>query len=364
MITILEPKSKYGPIDNGFILKWSSTIDGQSAYEVLYKLKESDTWSTSGKFNSNISQYDLMNIYYNLGVDFKEIQYKIKLWYNTTSGDGTLTGTEESDTYTLIFTQPISGYLNIYDGNNVQQYPLFTSINGNDSPKLNIRTDGGKLSTILVDDNDPLNSNLKLKIDNDVKSVANSTADLSNGYIARTTPSEFTQSANYTSYVSTNGTYEYYDIDSNVYYGKTTYLYYNRSSTSYYRYFWYSYYTYGSRGDSYSTGRYYWYYVYQYLDCIWTPIPGGGASAYYLKYGMFGGYSSTSPELGTYYYYYRYDTSGYYRYIANTTYYYYAMYNRYYYAPFYDNYYYYKAYNSYTYNKSYNVSYTYNYLIP
>ena len=236
MITITHPQSKYGPIDdsNGFILKWTSTIDGQTDYEILYKIKGFDSWSTSGKINSTSSEYNLLNIYNNLGVDFTEIQYKVKLWYSTTNETGELTGTEESDTYTLIFSQPISGYFNIFDGDNINRYPLFSNINNNNNPTFNIQTNNGKMSTILVDNDNPLNSNLKIKIGDSIKSVASNSPNLSNGYIQRSDPTELIQSG-----TTESSDYYYYSVrDTQKMSSSNNIRYYYKYKTSYQTYTW------------------------------------------------------------------------------------------------------------------------------
>ena len=169
MVNILSPESVY--VDNNdsssYTLTWEGTMEGQIAYEIMYKLKNSDTWLTTGKIESTETSYDLRNIYNFLGIDFAEISYKVLLYYSASTGESeTTTGTEYSNTYSLIFNQGITGNINIWNGSEKEIYPIFDNINNDNIHKVNINTDQGTKLVPLVDDNSPLASHFKIRISN------------------------------------------------------------------------------------------------------------------------------------------------------------------------------------------------------
>lgn len=398
MITIISPKSVYADRTDAqqFLLEWSSSISGQTAYEIYYKFSDAASWSTTGKVNSANTSYDLIQLYTLTGADFTEIVYKVKLYYSTTNNIGALTGTEESDIYTIIFSQPVSCYFNVYTGNEIERFPLFSDIATDEYDKLNVQTEGGKVSTVLVDETSPIASSLKIRVNSENLSLANSYAsELS--YI-QNAHGEFDQSGVSTEYYYYNGlnssTYYYYTNPSGTYYylsnPRSTYSYSNKLSSSYtYTYYasqqtkesssnkeFYSYkeaYTYEYYPvGSYTSGTYYYvvsngvyysykyaatYYKYAYYDRHGTLTYGESPKTY--KYG----YVSTPTIYNSGTYYYQMDTpltegTGYYTvsgsYWKETTYYYYTYYltsgsGTYYYYNTAYNYYYYYSYPSATY---------------
>lgn len=378
MVTIVRPHSTYGAYNDSsaFTLEWSCDISGQSGYEIYYKLSTSDSWLSTGKITSTSTTYDLSNIYNLLGIDFTEITYKVKIYYSTTNTQGLLTGTEESDIYTIVFRQPASGYLKIYDGKETQSYPLFNTIDNTDLNKLNIKNNSGKFVTPLLNTESPIASELKIKVGNDNKAIASNYAtDLT--YTVNTTPGTFDQQAYTNAYAyrydsgKTSSTYYYYVKDSDTYSTKES----SYGSKSYY----YKY--------DYYVDKYYYRYVYNYQSSYYySKIYKYDSYSYAYKYSKY----ANPPKVGYYYaftttnVYYTYWNGGYT--LVNNSYYYttpqsvYSGFSKvysyaststntvvgYYYNKF-NYYYYYKdsgtnySYYYYSTKYSYNKNYTYRY---
>lgn len=341
MITIVKPHSVYADRTdaNEFELEWSSTVSGQTGYEIYYKLSDVANWSTTGLISDpTATTYDLRQIYSLVELDFTEIIYKIKIYYSTENEEGLLTGVEESDIYTIIFSQPISGYLSVYDGEEIERYPLFSSIESS-YDKFKVHTNDGNLATVLVDNTSPIASNMKIHVGNDNLTLA----------------SEYASGLSYTQ--NAHGEFEqdgyetgYYYYDSNEQY--TSYQYYGYTD----KYYYYTYKTY-TYTQTYSTApKYYYKYNYEYKY----------GTAAYLKY-YYGQYPTpTYTAYGVTGYNYRYG------YLPSDSYYRYYTIDYYYYVPVYDQttyyrsrylYEYYYYYSNYYYNKedSYTTPYAYYY---
>lgn len=346
MVTIIRPQSSYGAYNDSsaFILEWSCDISGQSGYEIYYKLSDSSSWLSTGKITSTDTTYNLGNIYSLLGVDFTEITYKVKIYYNTTNNEGALTGTEESDIYTIVFRQPASGYLKVYDGEETQSYPLFNSISNNSLNKLNIKKTGGTFVAPLLDTTSPVASELKIKVGEDNKAIANSYAT-GLAYTANDTPGEFDQAStmntySYTykgSYYLSSYYYYYYSqrYDYNDWNSISGYTYYNKSYYYYEKL--YSYYYYG-QGYTYTYKNYTGYKYngskkYSYIGSLgigtYYTYPAGPSSTYYT-YKTSGTTQTKKSTTVGYYYYTAYS----YKYVQssnpNYSYYYYS--SQYYYS--------------------------------
>lgn len=329
MITIVKPHSVYADRTdaNEFELEWSSTVSGQTGYEIYYKLSNAANWSTTGLISDpTATTYDLRQIYSLVELDFTEIIYKIKIYYSTENEEGLLTGVEESDIYTIIFSQPISGYLSVYDGEEIERYPLFSSIESS-YDKLKVHTNDGNLATVLVDNTSPIASNMKIHVGNDNLTLA----------------SEYASGLSYTQ--NAHGEFEQDGYETAYYYYNT-----NEHEQSYEtrlysdKYYYYTYRTYmpNTPGYFYSTSpSYYYKYYYQfyYIDYYYR-YWGGGTNVYtpvYTKKNTYA-YSPSSSyyyygynKSYTYYYYNKvYDGTTYYLYTAyDATKYYYYSYNNY-----------------------------------
>lgn len=414
MVTILSPKSVY--VDNNdsstYALKWSGSMSGQTAYEVLYKIKSSDTWLTAGKVTSTATSYDLRKIYDLLGIDFAEISYKVLLYYTTSSGTNeTTTGTEYSNTYSLIFNQGSVGSLNVWNGSEKESYPVFDKVSNDDVALLNVKTKDAVIKAPLVDDESPLKSDLKIRVAKDTTlSVANK--DASFHYYTPTSSDKFgdfyvygrtydntgtdstTASKNdryyyyyravryyyitqysyrydyvssysgayYRLYLSGEGTYSYtYDVRN---YRSSTYRYVQngRMLNDQYTYTYVRVYSYGY-GDKY--GSHSFQYVETFVGALSNYIE--GTSVYYYKYASYSVYGYTRYSyLQRVTVRYAYDTYYYYTYTRTTAYdgrytYNYYNYQGYYYYPNYSYRYTSDVYSSSTRNERFSSAYIYSY---
>lgn len=174
MVTITAPKSVY--VDNNdsstYTLKWTNAYTGQYAFEVLYRLKTSSSWLTTGKVTSTSSSYDLRNLHSLTGVDIDEVQYRLVVYYKTTAGIETKDFSDAAYIYSLVFNSGTSGYLNAWDGSQKVQMPLMDTINNDNIEKLNINVSGNIKKIPLVADNTPLAGSAKIKTANGVKHLA------------------------------------------------------------------------------------------------------------------------------------------------------------------------------------------------
>jgi hypothetical protein len=237
MVTILSPKSVYVDNDNAetYTLNWQGTLSGQTAYEVLYKLKSSDIWLTAGKVTSTATSYDLRKVYDLLGIDFAEISYKVLLYYTTQTTDNeTTTGTEYSNTYSLIFNQGSVGSLNVWNGSEKKSYPVFDKVTNDNVALLNVKTKDTVIKAPLVDDESPLKSDLKIRVAKDTTlSVANK--DASFHYYTPTSSDKFGDFYVYgRNYNNTGtGTEDAYATDTSYYYRDVQYYYISQYSYRY-----------------------------------------------------------------------------------------------------------------------------------
>lgn len=179
MVTITAPKSKY--VDNNdvntYTLKWTNAYSGQYGFAVLYKLKSSASWLTTGIINSTATSYDLRNINNLLGIDIDEIQYRLVVYYKTSDGTETRDFSDAAYIYSLIFNSGISGHLKVNNGSTTIDHPTFTTIKNNNIEKLNIQTASGKQMIPLVDSSSPLAGKTKIKTSSGVKNLATNNAN-------------------------------------------------------------------------------------------------------------------------------------------------------------------------------------------
>lgn len=349
MVTITAPKSKY--VDNNdastYTLKWTNAYSGQYGFAVLYKLKSSASWLTTGIINSTATSYDLRNINNLLGIDIDEIQYRLVVYYKTSDGTETRDFSDAAYIYSLIFNSGISGHLKVNNGSTTIDHPTFTTIKNNNIEKLNIQTDSGKQMIPLVDSSSPLAGKTKIKTNSGVKNLATNNANFTYDTTKLTTYG--TATANYTSYSSEQSTgYKQVSAAYNSYSTGYNTLYKNYGYTEYVgSYYKYTTYQITTRYDSYNYNyyekAYYTYYSnlrsYTYTPSVALPAP----LTYAGRYGMYADptyysysvrYVVGSTEYGpiwggyggggiSYYtmrpYYYYYPTSYYYYYAPQYT---------------------------------------------
>lgn len=190
-VTIIQPKSAYVnvDVDGDALCKWSSS-EGQVAYEILYKRKESTSWSTMGKVASTSKEYDLKSIYNNTAnIEIAEIYYKVKIYYDFYKNNEHHTGTDVSQAYEIIFRKSQHGTLKIYDGVRKREYPTFDTINNNLIEKLKINTGSGIRVVPVVSTNHIL-AGIKVKTNNGVKALSSNYAVFPN-YIEAATSDRY-----------------------------------------------------------------------------------------------------------------------------------------------------------------------------
>ena len=389
-IRIVSPRSTIIDVPSPEILvKWEDSTDGQEAYELQYKFKKNNVWSTCGKVYDTNARSTSLNAIYNLtGVDFYEVHYRIVIYYNGPNDKGYVQGIETSDAYSIIFRHSIVNTLKLYDGNNTIMYPLYDQIaidrskSGNEVEVVNISLDdtGSTINKLpLVEEDNPIKSDFNIFIsDTDTKRVAGSYAAFTDTGIygetymnQNTYYQEIVYDYNYQDVYESYALYrpiEYYNYTEdysyqNVYHNITLYDYAPDTRTGedtddypvygiipeysywphYYRYeSGIEYYTrYNSSGDPM---YFYWYTVWSYaIDHYYEYIPG---------------YTSYIDHYYTYYYFYTYSTGVYeYTYYNSIFDYRYSYVSGY--IPYVDGYtYYISGYESY-----YDYTYTYNYVV-
>ena len=280
MVTITSPKSVY--VDNNdsstYTLKWTA-VTGQTAFEVLYKLRTSDTWQTAGKILSTDTSYDLRQIYSLLGIDFQEISYKLCVYTTVTSENVTSTGYEYSEVYQLIFNQGPSGELNIYSGGATTSYPVFSKVSNPNLEYLNINSNGIK-KIPLVPESSPLASKMAVKTPKGIRFIAGKTTNIRDYYTSQGTPVGY-----FSAYVNQYyNTYTYYSYI-------TSYRYYTAPNT-------YSSYSYPSAYRYYTAPNTYGYYSYVTSYRYYTAPNTYSSYSYPSAYRYY-----TAPNTYGYYYY-------------------------------------------------------------
>lgn len=153
------------------IVTWKSSYDGQTHYEILYKMKTSDTWSTSGKIESKDTSYDLFNLYEFINLDFTEIQYKVRVYFVTLNDIGELKGTEDSNIYSVVFKSCSDNGLIVYNDQFIHM-PLLSENDDSNIQSLLVKVNGKLRRSPLVDSDSPIVSNTTVKIDNSLRRLA------------------------------------------------------------------------------------------------------------------------------------------------------------------------------------------------
>ena len=152
---------------------------GQTAYELMYKLKSDSSWNTLGVVNSSNAYASLSGIYdkvENSGYAFNEIHYRVKVYTKTTSGNETTNGEWYSRAYNLIFKPETKATLKARKGEDTINIPLFEKAVLATGKKLNANPDGMReLSAPLVREDHPLKSGVKVEALGEVLDAASDT---------------------------------------------------------------------------------------------------------------------------------------------------------------------------------------------
>lgn len=291
MIQIIKPGSSQIRIGtDDAILEWSSEESGQTAYEIMYKLKTETVWNTCGKVTSSNSSYDLTNLYdiaatLYTNIDLVEISYKVKGYYDSIS--------DESNIYTLIFSGSPVNYINIYNNGSTSQYPLFESINNSSLDTIKVSVNDKVLLTPLVENDSALASRVLVRVTpTNTRSLVNSYVDISGDITYN----------NFQRYAYGEGTYLVPFYSQYSYLAKSTAYSYISSTEKYSYQRYYTYYSYNTTGyNKYQT--YYNYYTYYTYNTYTRYSYVSGYSYYYYSasatYGYVTGYSTYSYTVST-----------------------------------------------------------------
>lgn len=323
MVTITSPKSVY--VDNTkadtYTLIWKNTYSGQYSFEVLYKLKTSSSWLTTGKIISENTSYDLRNIHDLLGIDIDEIQYRLVVYYKTTEGIEIKDFSDAALIYSLIFNTGFTESLKVYDGTSTIKHPIFSTVENTALETLKIKTDEGIKKLPLVESNSPISSAVKIKTNKGIKHLASNNPKFSYDTSVLTTYGTVTAyytTPNYRQDVYYTARYSSYNnLDSPAYnnYAASYYTKYTTVPASYYttrydgvyyttRYNGRYYTTYGNNHyyTTYANNYRYYNYISSYYSYSYIPYYAYSYPSSYravLTYGVVGSYSYTYVKYAT-----------------------------------------------------------------
>ena len=300
----------------------------------------STAWSTTGKISSNEKLYDLTKIYDFLEVDFTEIYFKIKVYYqekvDITDSNVTEISCEYSNIYTVIFRPESDCELNVSNGE-ITTCPLFSETIGSQS-QLFVQTPKGTRFAVMVSPDSIISSSVRVNTDEGVQSIAANYGNFTDYPISDNDTFMYKSGVN-----SSNKSYYYYSKTGDSYYA------YGRNSTGYSVYYLTNgTYRYTAQRDLYYYHGYYYYRYYTYSVSYFNYIS-FSYDAYYYATDFTNNIGYITKFLRTHYYY------------TNPTYYYYRWYSvvtGYYYYKYGPKYYYYsqKLENAYKTYYSYSIA--------
>lgn len=169
MVTIIRPKSAYLQADGSddLTMEWSTNVKAQSGYEILYKKKGEKSWSTLGRVDSEDARtFDLSILFEKIDFQYQmEIYYRVILYHDSLSTGDIMSGAEISDSYSLMIKPPYSKSLRIFNGNEIEEYPLFDNTDAPNTHTIKVQTTEGtkEMKAILVEEDHPAAGNMKVK---------------------------------------------------------------------------------------------------------------------------------------------------------------------------------------------------------
>ena len=120
-----------------YALTWELDEEGQTAYELQYKLKKDQYWSTCGKvYDGSAVMCTFEKIYEYCPVEFYEIMYRLVIYLegpnidHISGNEGIIHSTMTSEAYWLMFMEDPELTMKLYPGGDAgnYEYPLFDSI--------------------------------------------------------------------------------------------------------------------------------------------------------------------------------------------------------------------------------------------
>ena len=327
-LSITSPQDAY--VLRNTNVSWQG-VTGQTAYELMYKLKSATGWNTLGVVYSADNTASLAGICDQVesnGYSFSEIHYRVKVYTTTSNGGETTNGEWYSNACNLIFKPDTSAVLHAKKGTQTVVIPLFDKNSLSQGKKLNAKAVSDTvLSAPLVGASHPLGSGIRV-------SVGGITHD-----VARDTPSFGSTGIGASAYMNVTATYygytagtapatgyyvrvyqmgpEFYTWTGTYYYIVGYYYVYN--GATYYTCAQYTYstpgcYTYYKSGNPelhyytyYRTG----YYYYSTISAGWLPVFTYG---YYITNAGYYYYYGSNRETYNYNYSYTYGVNGSYGY--------------------------------------------------
>ena len=159
---ISSPKDAY--VKKNTNVYWEGA-HGQTAYELMYKLKNIPDWNTLGRVFSTENHANLSQIYERVetsGHSFSEIHYRVKVYTTEENEEETVEGEWYSEACNLIFKPDTRSSLNAKNGAHMIHIPLFEKSTLAAGAKLNARAGNSELCAPLVNTAHPLSSGVRV----------------------------------------------------------------------------------------------------------------------------------------------------------------------------------------------------------
>ena len=273
-VTVTAPKTRV--VSRGScVFSWTPQYP-QSRYEIQYRLKGVDTWSTLGVVTSSDSSVEL-----DLSVfeDFREYHYRIICYSDDAqSGDSVYSGSDISPAYSIVVCPAaVVGALRVKYGEGMLEVPLYASVDH--GPRFRRKTSGGIGETALVSPEDAIAAPIRVRVNGDTKALPKGTAVLPDPGIPGSESLSVDKCYSDTYQYKNANYYRYYYLSKdNFYYYKTDFKY-NLYATYSYKYKMYTPYagTYYLFGYGRYTQKYYYRTLFSYSYNYYT----SGYSQYY-----------------------------------------------------------------------------------
>lgn len=245
-VTITSPTSQLINRTNGVTIAWTPEYP-QSGYEILYRVKGTESWSTFGKVTSGATSVALDMSKLN---DFIEYHYRVVCYSDNSSNDNNATiytGNDSSAAYSLILVPDQKAMLKVKGSSGMVEVPLYSEVD--DFPTLRVKLSNSIVKAPIVNKNSALASNFLVKTPSGIgvlgsnKPNCEATGVGENTYLSKDTKYSYY----YTSAFTTTKYYYGYDYMATWFYGYYTYAVSVYMMVNYYRY--------DTNGRAYAAGK-------------------------------------------------------------------------------------------------------------
>ena len=292
-VTVTAPKTRV--VSRGACtFSWTPQYP-QSRYEIQYRVKGVDTWSTLGVVSSGASSVVLDLSAFE---DFQEYHYRIVCYSdNAQSGDTTYSGSDISPAYSIVVCPAaVVRAMRIRYGEGMLEVPLYESTGR--EPRFRQRTADGTCETALIPPDAAMASPARMRVGGETKALPAATAELADPGVPGSVSLDANQRNDVSYYYRYSQTLSYYYLGS---YGVPFY---------YYRfagYYGIGYYVSSRYSMIYQTGgwSYGYYWVTAYGSYLYTAYTIASGTNYFYT-NLPGTYTKYSYSLGYYATYYRY----------------------------------------------------------